>query len=126
MFREVEAMEEWIGLGRPLSRRATRWLLATLFFGGVFLTGQCLAWQQLVSQHIYVRHSPSIHYFYLLTGLHALHLLIGVGALATALYMLQRSRSMETRRVWVDCSVWYWHAMGVLWLLLLALLEFGQ
>lgn len=126
MFQEIEAMEEWIGLGRPLSRRATRWLIATLFFGALFLIGQTVAWLQLVGKGITIRHSPSTNYFYMLTGLHAIHLLVGVGALGTALYMLQRSRSMETRRIWVDCSVLYWHAMGILWLALLCVLEFGQ
>jgi cytochrome c oxidase subunit 3 len=126
MFREDEAMDEWIGFGRPLSQRAARWLWPTLFLGMLFLAGQALAWSQLASQHVYLGHSPSSHYFYMLTILHAIHLLVGVGALVFALIGLHRSRSMATRQIWVDCSVWYWHAMGLLWLLLFVLLEFFQ
>jgi cytochrome c oxidase subunit 3 len=33
---------------------------------------------------------------------------------------------MLTRQVLVDGTVWYWHVMGVLWVFLFALLEFGQ
>jgi cytochrome c oxidase subunit 3 len=126
MFQEQDAMEEWIGLGRPLSRKASIWLSITLFFGMLFLAGQAMAWEQLSSQHIYLQHSPSSHYFYLLTGVHALHLLVGVGVLVAALIVLQRSKAMATRQIWTDCAVWYWHAMGLLWVMLFLLLEFCQ
>jgi cytochrome c oxidase subunit 3 len=43
-----------------------------------------------------------------------------------ALALLRASRSMATRQVLVDATVWYWHVMGVLWLFLFALLEYGQ
>ncbi len=45
MFREQDVMEEWIGLGRPLSRRATVWIAITLALGTMFLAGQAVAWQ---------------------------------------------------------------------------------
>lgn len=126
MFREHELMEEWLGLGRPISRRATVWLSVTLGFGVAFLAGQCVAWKQLVDHHITYRHNPSATFFYLLTATHAAHLLLGITALAGTLIVLQRSRKLGTRQVWVDSTVWYWHAMGLLWLALYALLEFGQ
>ena len=57
---------------------------------------------------------------------HAVHLLLGLGGLMVALALLRASRSMATRQVLVDATVWYWHVMGVLWLFLFALLEYGQ
>ncbi len=125
MFQEQDVMDEWLGLGRPTSRRATLWLSITLALGIVFLSGQVVAWKQLAAQQRY-RGNPSSHFFYLITYAHAAHLLIGVGALVAALVGLHRSRRMLTRQILVDATVWYWHAMGVLWLLLFALLEFGQ
>ena len=47
MFHEIDAMEEWFGLGKPTSRRALPWLIATLVLGTLFLTGQIVAWHQL-------------------------------------------------------------------------------
>ncbi|MDE1161847.1 MAG: cytochrome c oxidase subunit 3 [Acidobacteriaceae bacterium] len=126
MFHEHDALEEWIGLGRPISKRAGLWLGATLFFGALFLAGQFAAWQQLSLQHVYASDNPSSHYFYLITIAHAIHLAIGIGALLTAMMILRKGRSLLTRQVWVDCSVWYWHAMGLLWVGLFLLLEFGQ
>ena len=126
MFREHDAMDEWIGLGRPLSRRAGFWLGATLLLGALFLAGQWTAWRQLAAQHVFFASNPSSHFFYLITVTHAVHLLLGIIGLLAALAMLTGSRSMATRQVLVDSTVWYWHVMGVLWLFLFALLEYGQ
>ena len=126
MFREHELMEEWLGMGRPISRRATAWLSATLLFGLGFLAGQWKAWQQIAARMAYLRNNPSVKFFYLLTITHAVHLFVGIGILAAALIVVQRSRQLATRQVWVDSAVWYWHVMGLLWLSLFLLLEFGQ
>jgi cytochrome c oxidase subunit 3 len=126
MFREQDAMDEWFGLGRPLSRRATIWLSITLVLGGLFLAGQWLAWNQLAAQHVFFRSNPSSHFFYLITVTHAIHLFLGIAALIAALTALQHSRSLSTRQVMVDTTVWYWHTMGLLWVFLFLLLEYGQ
>jgi cytochrome c oxidase subunit 3 len=125
MFRERDVMEEWIGLGRPTSRRATLWLSITLALGAVFLAGQWSAWKQLAAARIY-RVSQSSHFFYLITITHALHLALGILALLIALAVVRKSRALATRQVFVDGTVWYWHTMGVLWVFLYLLLEFGQ
>jgi cytochrome c oxidase subunit 3 len=126
MFREHDLMEEWLGIGRPISRRATVWLSVTLVLGLAFLAGQWRAWLELAARHAVLRSNPSSHFFYLLTATHAVHLFFGIAALVAALIVLQRSRRLATRQVFVDSTVWYWHAMGLLWICLFALLEYGQ
>jgi len=126
MFREHDVMDEWIGFGRPLSRRAGIWLGLTLLLGTLFLAGQWTAWSQLAAQHVFFLANPSRHYFYIITATHAVHLLLGIVGLIAALVLLRFSRSMSRRQVLVDSTVWYWHVMGVLWVFLFALLEFGQ
>jgi cytochrome c oxidase subunit 3 len=121
MFREDEVMDEWFGLGRPTSRRAALWLAVTLALGTLFLAGQWVAWQQLAAQH--VRFSSSGHFFFLITVAHALHLFLGLAGLIAALAALRASRQFATRQILVDATVWYWHAMGALWLVLFFLLE---
>jgi len=126
MFHEHDIMDEWFGLGRPTSRRATLWLSITLVFGSLFLAGQWTAWHQLGIAHVHFGSNSSSKFFYLFTVMHAVHLLLGIMALITAIVGLQRSRQFASRQILVDVTVWYWHAMGVLWLLLFALLEYGQ
>ena len=126
MFHEVDVMDEWFGYGRPTSKRAGIWLGATLLLGALFLAGQWVAWAQLLTHHAFYRLNPSSHFFYIITITHAVHLFLGIAALIAALVVLQRSRAMATRQVLVDGTVWYWHAMGALWIFLFLLLEYGQ
>jgi len=125
-FREIDVMEEWLGLGRPTIRRAAPWLAATVLLGGLFLAGQWIAWKQLVEQRVFFASNPSSHFFYLITGTHGLHLLIGVLALGTAMLALIFLRRVELRQVVVDCTAWYWHTMGVFWIFLFGMLVFCQ
>jgi len=127
MFHPMDAMDEWLGLGKPTSRRAFPWLVATLVLGSLFLTGQMLAWHQLsVLGAPFTSSSSSAHSFYIITWAHAAHLTVGVGAILAALIGLFTFKSIENRQIMVDCTAWYWHAMGALWLILFALLAFCQ
>ncbi|HEU4636302.1 MAG TPA: cytochrome c oxidase subunit 3 [Edaphobacter sp.] len=126
MFRENDVMDEWLGIGRPLTRRALPWLTATTVLGLLFLIGQAEAWRQLGTQHVFFASNPSSHFFYLITYTHAFHLFLGIGALGASLIALYASRQLETRQILVDCTGWYWHTMGLFWVFLFALLAFFQ
>ena len=116
IFREIDALEEWLGLGHPALKRALPWLAATLALGTLFLAG--FAFDQFST--------PASYFFYLITGLHAAHLLIGVAALILCLSALSWLKRVEYRQIAVDATAWYWHAMSLAWMLLLAVLAFGQ
>jgi cytochrome c oxidase subunit 3 len=128
IFREFDVLEEWLGLGRPALRRAIPWLGATLLFGALFLTGQGIAWRQLTAAGFAFDQSatPASYFFYVITGLHAAHLLAGVAALILCLVSLGWLRRVEQRQIAVDATAWYWHAMGMAWLILLGVLALGQ
>ena len=126
MFRETHVMEEWLGLGKPLSRRAMPWVGVTAVLGGLFLIGQLVAWEQMATQHVSFRSGPSAHSFFLFTGIHGLHLVAGVAALIGAFVALFVSKQLENRQIAVDLAAWYWHSMGFLWLGLFGLLAFLQ
>ena len=126
LFREIDIMEEWLGLGRPAVRRAAPWLIATIVLGCAFLAGQWIAWQQLAQQGFFFSSNPNSHFFYLVTGTHGVHLLLGIGALVFALVAMFRFKRVEMRQIAVDCTAWYWHAMGLFWIFLFVLLVFFQ
>ena len=128
IFREMDVLEEWLGLGRPALRRALPWLGATFVLGGLFLAGQVSAWRQLTNEGFSFDKwaTPASYFFYLVTGLHAAHLVLGVLALLLCLTGLSLFRRVELRQIAVDVTSWYWHTLGVAWLLLLAVLALGQ
>ena len=122
VFHDMHVMEEWLGMGRPTTKRALPWLIATGVLGSLFIAGQWIAWDQLSAEGVYFASNPSSHFFYLITGTHALHLAIGVAAICAALYGLWYSNRIEIRQIIVDSAAWYWHVMGVLWLFLFGIL----
>ena len=61
-------------------------------------------------------------FFYVLTGIHLLHLVIGLGALA---WMRAKAKSPWTEQrdvALVECGGLYWHMVDLLWVALFALL----
>jgi cytochrome c oxidase subunit III len=128
IFREFDVLEEWLGLGRPALRRTLPWVGATLILGLAFITGQTVAWTQLTRQGFAFDQTatPASYFFYLITGLHAAHLLLGVLALLVCLCALARFKRVEARQIAIDATSWYWHTMGFAWLVLFGVLLLGQ
>jgi cytochrome c oxidase subunit 3 len=93
-------------------RLASRLLLLTAAVGAAFVASQLTAWRKLVEQGAYLMENPHGSFFYLFTGLHAAHLIGGMAALFYV--VLGRNR----RRELVDVVCYYWHFMGLLWLVL--------
>ena len=128
IFREFDVLEEWLGLGRPALRRTLPWVGATLALGLMFLAGQVVAWRQLTAQGFAFNRwaTPASYFFYLITGLHALHLALGVLALGFCLVALAHLKRVESRQIAVDATAWFWHTMTLAWLILYGVLLFGQ
>jgi len=96
-----------------------RWLVITLSFGLLFVAGQYVAWLQLKSEGLYLATNPSSSFFYVFTGVHAVHVLGGLCGLIYIMSKLQRS--VLRRSTFIDASQ-YWHFMGILWVYLLFVL----
>jgi cytochrome c oxidase subunit III len=61
-----------------------------------------------------------------ITGLHAAHLVVGVLALMFCVAAVGHLKRVESRQIAVDASAWFWHTMGLAWVVLFAVLVFGQ
>jgi len=100
------------------------WLMTTVL-GFLFVTGQLVAWRQLVAQGVYIASNQASSFFYIFTGAHAVHLLGGVGAL-----LFVGFRKFEKAKISLPAAAeitsYYWHFMDGLWIFLLALLYLGK
>ena len=74
--------------------------------------------------------NPYVGFFYLLTAVHAVHVLGGITALSAILLRSWYPTSNEVairRRIGLAQVVgWYWHFMGLLWIVLFVLLGFWK
>lgn len=109
-------------------RDSLPWLWATVALGLTFLGGQYFAWRQLVAANGNLSGNVSSGFFFVLTGVHAVHLAGGLLALSyagiTTLALLKRPP--ETRRIVIDVTAWYWHFMALLWVYVFGLLYFAR
>ena len=105
---------------------ALPWLWATIVLGFGFLLGQFYAWEVLERSNITFTANASSSFFFILTGVHAVHLLGGILVLLYAGLTGWLHQPPETRRIVLDVTAWYWHFMGILWLYVFALLQFAR
>ena len=98
-----------------------QWLNTTMTLGLIFVVGQYFAWLKLRSQGVFLPTNPNASFFYVLTGLHVIHVLGGLGGLSRVMLKF-RSASHPLRRSTMDATSYYWHFMGLLWIYLLFIL----
>ena len=98
--------------------RAHALLIAAGLCALVFVAVQWWAWQAMLGQRVSFQGNPAGSFFYLLTALHALHVIGGLAAWAVAMRGL---RTEGPEAVWrVHLCARYWHFLLVVWLLLFA------
>ena len=98
----------------------------TTALGLIFLAGQIAAWLQILHSGVILAKNPHSWFIFLFTGLHALHILVGLGGLA---YLLVRTREpaggpkyqMNTRVIANGVSI-FWRYLDFLWIVLFSLL----
>jgi cytochrome c oxidase subunit 3 len=123
VFNEQYVISDWLGV-RPGTRQASLpWLSVSAFLGWLFLAGQFVAWMQLQQQGIYASKNTAGSFFYIVTATHAAHLSGGLIAIFWSL-LVGAYQTSQSRQITVDVSTWYWHAMGLLWVYVFALLHF--
>ncbi len=98
-----------------------RFFGATGLLGALFVTGQFLAWWTLRAQGVFLATNPHSSFFYMLTGIHALHLsggLIWFAVIAARLHRLTTLPGSDGLGLFAT----YWHFLGLLWAYLLFVL----
>ena len=97
-------------------------LIWTVTFTLGFVFSQLWAWQALLAINLSVGSTPAASFFYLLTGLHALHVLGGLIALSWVVFHAGSGHRNQLYPALRLCTR-YWHFLLFVWLFLLGLLR---
>lgn len=96
-------------------------LIATYVLGLAFVVMQYKGWEALTAMGATFTVNPSSSFIFVISGLHAAHVLGGIGALTVALthaYILPYKRTLR-RRQRFELVVQYWHFVDILWVYLM-------
>jgi cytochrome c oxidase subunit 3 len=103
--------------------RVSGFLLAGGAFAVLFLIGQLTAWHQLRNSGYGLTSGPAGAFFYVLTGVHGLHLLGGLGVwFKTVARMRTRAAELIEVRLSIELCTVYWHYLLLVWLVMFVLL----
>jgi cytochrome c oxidase subunit 3 len=112
-------------------------LILTLILGGVFLGVKAYEWNEKFEEH----HIPGASFhlegvspdqeghaqlffslYFAMTGLHALHMIIGAGLLTYLILEARKGRYTAEYNTPVDLIGLYWHFVDIIWIFLFPLL----
>jgi cytochrome c oxidase subunit 3 len=98
----------------------------SFFCGVIFLVNKYFEWGAKFHHDIYPNSEtltggpPGQNIFfglyYVITGLHGLHVIIGMTLLAISFFMTQKNRINETRFAMLENSGLYWHLVDLIWI----------
>jgi len=110
-------------------------LVFTILLGVVFLVVKGIEYhEKYVTHHIpgawfrWTEHGPPqqvqmfFWIYFAMTGLHALHMIIGIAIMAVILMMARRGRFTSEYHSPVEISGLYWHFVDIVWIFLFPLL----
>ncbi|NKB34695.1 MAG: cytochrome-c oxidase [Pseudomonadales bacterium] len=93
------------------------------FFAIFFIAGQLLTWSNLQEAGYFMTSNPANAFYYLMTGLHAVHLLGGLWVWSKSSIRLLSGRDSNDVKLSIELCTLYWHFLLVIWLVLFALLS---
>ena len=93
----------------------------------IFLLGQLMVWQKLISSGYYLSTNPANAYFYLFTALHGLHLIGGLfywNIAVKKVWIPSEVAVVKTQHTVELCAI-YWHFLLAVWVVLFGLMLFS-
>jgi cytochrome c oxidase subunit 3 len=102
----------------------------TTALGFCFLAGQALAWVQILGSGVILARNPHSWFLFLFTGLHGIHIVVGLSGLILLLARTYRPaggpRYQMTTRAVASAVAIFWHYLDFVWVVLFALLFFWK
>lgn len=112
-------------------KRALLLLSATVFLGLVFLVNKYFEWGEKISHGIYPSSETLLSYgqgdvmffglYFFMTGLHAFHILVGLGFIGFIMYYIAKDTINHDDYVLLENGGLYWHLVDLIWIFLFPL-----
>ena len=102
--------------------RARRLLLGAILLGSGFVIVKAFEYSAKIAHGFTLNSNSFSIYYYMFTGIHLVHVLIGLGVLCFTLARFDRAGRMQGGVALIEGSGAFWHLVDLLWIILFALL----
>lgn len=119
-------MQRALSAGRRGDPRQGGLMVATVLLALVFLGIQAVAWVELVEQNLLITDNLYAWTFYVLTGLHAAHVVGGLPPMLVTCWRAMHARYGPENHRGIAYTAMYWHFLDGVWLVLYATLWIGS
>jgi nitric oxide reductase NorE protein len=102
--------------------RAQRWFLMAVLTGLAFVVLKSGEYVVKLADGVTPASSDFSMWYFVLTGIHLVHVLLGLGLLTHVLVRIRRGGYGSTRMVVPECVASFWHLVDLLWIVLFPLL----
>ena len=97
-------------------------LLLAMAIGSLFAATKAVEWQAKLAHGIGLTTNEFFTYYFIFTGIHFLHFVIGIAVLAVLIARV-RTRPLDASGLrWIEAGGAYWHMVDLLWIMLFAML----
>jgi nitric oxide reductase NorE protein len=93
-------------------------LALTMLIGSGFAVTKIIEYAAKASAGIGLTTNEFFTYYFVFTGIHFLHFLIGIGALTMMLVKARRDALDAKFQTWIESVGCYWHMVDLLWIML--------
>ena len=101
---------------------ASRLIVGAIALGCCFVVLKGYEYHEKISAGITPATNHFFMYYFVLTGLHLVHLIVGIGVLV-GLWVLSRTQlATKTRRAFFEGGACFWHLVDLLWIVIFPLL----
>lgn len=113
--------------------KTTRWMSFTILGGLIFLVDKSIEYTREISEGFTftspgLQHSANYvdslfwSYYYIMTGLHSLHVIAGMVVMIIILFQIRKGQNMHR----VELAGMYWHMVDLIWIFLFPLLYIAK
>jgi len=114
-------------LARGDQDQTKTWLFATALLGTIFVSGQFFEFGEFILHGLKLNINPAARAFYMLTGFHGLHVVLGVLMLLVLAFKSMRTGGLsEAEGLNVELVGLYWHFVDIIWIVIFVLVYLIQ
>ena len=101
---------------------AGRLIVGAMVCGALFVVNKGIEYGHEISQGFLPATDQFFTYFYVMTGLHLVHVIVGMGLLWFMLTLIRRSELTPWQNSYLDGAACFWHMVDLLWIIIFPLL----